>query len=581
MSTSKHIDRICAAALVLALILTLLLVNGEKLGLQKASSAVGYETRLFDTSCVHTVDLVMDDWDGFLESCADEEYVPCTVVIDGERFQNVGIRAKGNTSLSTIASSDSDRYSFKLEFDHYNDGSSYYGLDKLCLNNLIQDNTMMKDYLVYRMMADFGVAAPLCSYVFITVNGEDWGLYLAVEGIEDSFLQRNYGSDTGELYKPDSSDIGSNGDAPDGEQPSGAFTPSDGNPPSGDFTPPDQTDSDDASSPSERPDTDDSSGGPGGSTPPGGAGGFGGAGGGMNSDAVKLQYIDDDPDSYDDIFSSAKTDITDADETRLIASLKALSEGDVSESVDIETTLRYFVVHNFVCNGDSYTGSMVHNYYLYEKDGLLSMIPWDYNLAFGTFQAQDADSTVNADIDNPVDGGMDDRPMVSWIFSDETYTQQYHTLFEQFLDQTDFNALITETAELIAPYVERDPTKFCTTQEFEAGVSALQQFCTLRAESVRLQLSGSDETVDASGLTLSDMGTMDNSMGSRSMDNGMDNGMGNSSTDNSADSGSTDNSADSGGADSGSTDAADAAGRAGPPDRMQHAQAAPAQNDTA
>lgn len=66
----------------------------------------------------------------------------------------------------------------------------------------------MKDYLTYQLMAGFGVDAPLCSYVYITVNGEDWGLYLAVEGIEESFLQRNYGSDYGNLYKPDSTDFG-------------------------------------------------------------------------------------------------------------------------------------------------------------------------------------------------------------------------------------------------------------------------------------------------------------------------------------------------------------------------------------
>ena len=27
---------------------------------------------------------------------------------------------------------------------------------------------------------------------------------------------------------------------------------------------------------------------------------------------------------------------------------------------------------------------LVHNYYLYEKDGKISMIPCDYNLSFGT-----------------------------------------------------------------------------------------------------------------------------------------------------------------------------------------------------
>ena len=47
---------------------------------------------------------------------------------------------------------DSDRYSFKIEFDCYEASGNYKGLDKLCLNNLIQDNTMMKDYITYKLM---------------------------------------------------------------------------------------------------------------------------------------------------------------------------------------------------------------------------------------------------------------------------------------------------------------------------------------------------------------------------------------------------------------------------------------------
>ena len=98
MVRSKHIDIICIAVAVLMVILTVLFMNGEALGLQKASSAPGYETRLFDSTRVHTVDIVMDDWQGFLEKAPDEEYAACTLVIDGEKFSNVAIRAKGNNS---------------------------------------------------------------------------------------------------------------------------------------------------------------------------------------------------------------------------------------------------------------------------------------------------------------------------------------------------------------------------------------------------------------------------------------------------------------------------------------------------
>lgn len=501
MSTHKYVDKLCAAALVLCLLLTFGFMNGEALGIQPAASVMGYETRLFDTEQVHTIDIVMDDWDGFLETCENEEYAQCAVVIDGEAYQNTAIRAKGNTSLTMVSSMDSDRYSFKLEFDHYDSGRTYYGLDKLSLNNIIQDTTYMKDYLTYQMMGAFGVDAPLCSYVYITVNGQDWGLYLAVEGVEDGFLRRNYGSDSGELYKPDSMSFGGgrgNGREFDMKNvmdfsENGAFP-----------SPPEAQpfDSTQNTSESERHRG-------------------GGPGGGMGSDDVKLRYIDDDPDSYSNIFQNAKTDITKADQARLIASLKALSEGERLEGVlDIDEVLRYFVVHNFVRNGDSYTGSMVHNYYLYEEEGRLSMIPWDYNLAYGTFQGGDAGSEVNAPIDTPVSGG-DSRPMVDWIFDSQEYTALYHQYFQEFLETVDTAGLINTAAELIAPYVEKDPTRFYTYEEFETGVETLRTFCRLRAESIAGQLAGTipstedgqaadaSALVDASSITLSDMGTMD------------------------------------------------------------------------
>ena len=205
MSTHKHFDKICCVVLALTLILTVLFVNAEHFGVQKAFTVMGYEKTLFDTSKVHTINIIMDDWDAFTDNCKSEEYYNCTVVIDNEAYKNVAIRGTGNTSLSQVSNA---RYSYKIEFDHYDSTNTYYGLDKLCLNNIIQDKTYMKDYLTYQMMNEMGVAAPLCSYVYITVNGEDWGLYLAVEGVEESFLQRNYGKDYGELYKPDSMRMG-------------------------------------------------------------------------------------------------------------------------------------------------------------------------------------------------------------------------------------------------------------------------------------------------------------------------------------------------------------------------------------
>lgn len=637
MSTHKYFDKICCVILALTLVLTILFMNAESLGIQKASSAPGYETRLFDTSKVHTVNIVMDNWDEFIESCTDEEYAACSVVIDNEAYKNVAIRAKGNTSLSNVQSYGNDRYSFKIEFDHYDNTKTYYGLDKLSLNNIIQDNTYMKDYLTYQMMGYFGVSAPLCSYVQILVNGEEWGLYLAVEGVEESFLSRNYGNDYGELYKPDSMSMGggrgnggkfdmddwqNNQDNADENSDSSANAKPDmqeGNnqfPESGmqkpgetgqqgdNIQPPKGSGQEEQGGQMQQPNGSNQGGMQAGQMKPGNMeftieqlkqmatsldddtlsstaeflgyqskeamlsaleaatdldsflngktmmdlaslfmgqnGGFGQGGmqmpgmnggmGGMGSSDVSLIYSDDEYSSYSNIFDNAKTDISDTDKDRLIASLKKLNENsDIEDIVNVEEVIRYFVVHNFVCNFDSYTGSMIHNYYLYEEDGQLSMIPWDYNLAFGGFVGgSDATSLVNYPIDTPVSGGTtESRPMLSWIFENEEYTELYHQYFAEFIsqyfDSGYFAEMIDGVKALISPYVESDPTKFCTYEEFEKGIDTLKEFCLLRAESINAQLNGTiastsdkqdkETLIDASNLSISNMGSMGGGQG--------------------------------------------------------------------
>jgi hypothetical protein len=96
----------------------------------------------------------------------------------------------------------------------------------------------------------------------------------------------------------------------------------------------------------------------------------------------------------------------------------------------------------------------------------------------------------------------------------------YHEYFSEFLDSVDIVELITQTQELIAPYVEKDPTSFYSYEEFETGVETLKEFCTLRIESIRGQLDGTigstseaqtadpDSLIDASDLNISDMGSM-------------------------------------------------------------------------
>lgn len=524
MLRSKNIDRICCLVIACTMLLAAGFTALAGAGVLESSrkTSLTYAKHLFDQSTVHKIEITMDGWDDFIDNCTDEKYRACAVTIDGEAQGTVGIRAKGNTSLSSMAQYDNDRYSFKIEFDHYQKKKTYRGLDKLSLNNIIQDATYMKDYWSYTFMNQMGLASPLYSYTEIYVNGEYWGLYLAIEGVEEAFLERNYGEDYGELYKPDSLSFGGgrgNGQAFDMQ----------------DFEKKLQgDDTEEQAAADENAAIDNAA-----PTMPQdiqraariNRGDFkqGSGMGGMGSSDVKLQYIDDDPDSYANIFDNAKTKVKKKDQARLIAALKKLSEGDTS-AVDTDAVAMYMAVHNFLCNGDSYTGSMVHNYYLYEKDGVMSMIPWDYNLAFGGFTGgSDATGTVNTAIDTLVSGGDDsDRPMAGWITASEESLALYHEKYQQFIDTVFtsgwFESEFDRVSAMIAPYVEKETRAFYSYEEFQTAADTLKTFCLKRAQSVQGQLDGSisatsaaqqgsDALIDASELSITAMGGMNNGKG--------------------------------------------------------------------
>lgn len=353
------------------------------------------------------------------------------------------IRPKGNTSLTSIASDPTtDRYSFKLEFDHYVDGQTCFGLDKLILNNNYADATNMKEALIYDMYQYLGADASLYNYAKLSVNGEYWGVYLALEAVEDSFLLRNYGVQDGELYKPDSMNIGGGKDF-------GDFNADDidfGDLNLGDMTLPDRNAApaeQKTAAAGERPADDFGFG--------GGKGGFSMSGGGAD-----LNYTDDELDSYETIWDGEITDTTKADHKRVVTALKNISEGNALEDyMDVDNLLRYMAVHVFSVNEDSLSGMMAHNYYLYEAGGKLNLIPWDYNLALGGMgRSNDATSVVNDAIDNAFSG----TSFFDTLMADEAYHSQYYAYLQQlvseYIDGDGFDAFYTRVRSQIDALVD-------------------------------------------------------------------------------------------------------------------------------
>lgn len=516
---------------VLAIVLVLVMLVVSCLMPCFAEAAGGieqqYESTLFGTNLI-TVDIQMDadDWQDMLDNALSETYYAADVTIDGQTFENVGIRPKGNTSLTQVASSDSDRYSFKIEFDHYQDGQTCWGLDKLVLNNLMSDATYLKEYFVYDMFAFLDMPASDYAMAEITVNGEPWGIYLALEGVEESFLTRNFGASPGELYKPENM----GGDGPGGMMDKDEDEIREMMGLGEDEELPEMPEMGEMPQIGEMPDPSDNT-----QTTPADdqtregfqhGGGRGGMGGGMSSGGSDLNYIDDDLDSYETIWEGEVTDTDDADHQRVVEALKKISEGDLS-GVDVDLLCKYMAVQTFVVNLDSLSGNMAHNYYLYEKDGQLALLPWDYNLAFGGFMSGDASSTINFPIDTPVSGvSMEDRQIFAVILNDEDACALYHSYLEklctEYVQGGQFELTYTMLRGLLDSRVateEHDPTAFYTADEYTEAVEMLKTVIERRAESILGQLDGtipsttdgqqadSSTLVDASDLDLSIMGS--------------------------------------------------------------------------
>ena len=532
MISNKHFNIIVALFMVIALCFSSLIMLLPKSSTSSTSiEQPDYITTIFNDDSVIEINIEMDEdsWQEMLDNAASEEYTAANITVNGTTYNNVAIRPKGNSSLSQLVTDDStERYSFKIKLDKYVDGQTLDGLSKLVLNNNMSDTTSMKEYLSYKLLDSLGIPTPACSYAHITVNGEEWGLYLAVEPIEEEFIERNYGSIDGNLYKPESDNVAM-GDKDNNENKimdNNNFSPSENttsennnkttidnsidmqnqsNMNNGDSSgqmqmPPDMNTGDSSGQMQTPPDmnkqsTNDSTNQP--QIPNGIGGGIG-----RNSNGANLVWNGDDISNYSAIFDNAIFKTTDSDDyTKILDMIEHLdSLDDIESYLDVDEVLKYFAANTFLVNLDSYVSNMNHNYYLYENDGIVSILPWDYNLSFAGFQAGSASNAINFPIDSPVSDSLEESPLIGKLLEVDEYKDIYHhylnEIVENFVNNGTLETLITKTDSLISSYIQNDATAFYTYDEYKASLSNLINFGYDRATSIAAQLDGSQPSTN-------------------------------------------------------------------------------------
>ena len=125
-----------------------------------------------------------------------------SVTVNGERFENVGIRKKG-----FIGSMNYDKPSFKVRFDKFVDDQTFLDAKRLTLNNDVQDPSYVRQCLAYDLFRAVGTPAPRCNYAHVFVNGTDMGVYTNVESIKKPFVRRHFSDPEGNLYEGTLSDF--------------------------------------------------------------------------------------------------------------------------------------------------------------------------------------------------------------------------------------------------------------------------------------------------------------------------------------------------------------------------------------
>ncbi|MEQ1505703.1 MAG: CotH kinase family protein [Myxococcota bacterium] len=163
---------------------------------------------VFTLGRIHPIRLYVDpvQWAQF-ETSALFAPVPATATLafDGGVFPAVEIEPKGGYG-SFRTDLDTQKVAFKIDLNAIED-HGWHGLERLTLNNLVQDPTFTHEYLTYSLFREVGLAAPRVGFARVYVNDVYFGFYAIIEPIDDGFLDRNYPDGTGHLvesaYGPD------------------------------------------------------------------------------------------------------------------------------------------------------------------------------------------------------------------------------------------------------------------------------------------------------------------------------------------------------------------------------------------
>lgn len=156
---------------------------------------------LYDTSVLRTLffEFENEDWEQELEDFHGTDVdVPATLVVDGKKYTNVGMRFRGMSSYGMVPTG--YKRSFNVSVDLADSDQRLYGYKTLNLLNSAGDPSYMSTVL-YSRIANQYIPAPKANHVRVVINGENWGVYVNVQQFNKDFLAEHFDSTKGTRWK--------------------------------------------------------------------------------------------------------------------------------------------------------------------------------------------------------------------------------------------------------------------------------------------------------------------------------------------------------------------------------------------
>jgi spore coat protein CotH len=127
----------------------------------------------------------------------DRPVAKATVREGGRVYTNVAVHLKG--AVGSFRPID-DKPALTLKFDKFEPEQRFHGLNKISLNNSVQDSSFLCEKIARELFVAAGVPTPQAAHAVVELNGRYLGLYVLLEGANKRFLKQHFENASGNLY---------------------------------------------------------------------------------------------------------------------------------------------------------------------------------------------------------------------------------------------------------------------------------------------------------------------------------------------------------------------------------------------